>query len=106
MGRWELTAGPFVLGSAWYLLGLLSALVPLIIHLSRSRRTKKIRFSTTRFFTDQFLRSYRMSRLKELVLLACRMALFALRAVALAQPLLRPKGAAAGAGAGGGGGPR
>ena len=39
MGRWELTAGPFVLGSAWYLLGLLSALVPLIIHLSRSRRT-------------------------------------------------------------------
>ena len=42
-------------------------LIPLIIHLSRSRRTKKMRFSTTRFFTDQFLRSYRMSRLKEVV---------------------------------------
>src|SRR5947199_9052613 len=94
MGRWELPAGPFVLGSAWYLLGLLSALVPLIIHLSRSRRTKKMRFSTTRFFTDQFLRSYRMSRLKELLLLACRMALCAVLATALARPLFLSKGPA------------
>ena len=73
-----------------FLIGLLSAAIPLIIHLSRSRRTKKIRFSTTRFLTDQFLRSYRMSRLKELWLLAARMALCALFAMALAQPLIRP----------------
>jgi hypothetical protein len=73
-----------------YLIGLLAALIPLIIHLSRSRRTKKMRFSTTRFFTEQFLRSYRMSRLKELFLLACRMALFALLAMALARPFLPP----------------
>lgn len=75
-----------------YLFGLLAALIPLIIHLSRSRRTKKMQFSTTRFFTDQFLRSYRMSQLKELLLLGCRMALFALLATALAQPLIRPSG--------------
>jgi von Willebrand factor type A domain/Aerotolerance regulator N-terminal len=76
--------------NSWiYLLGALTALIPLVIHLSRSRRTKKMRFSTTRFFTDQFLRSYRMSRLREIVLLVCRMALFALLAVALAQPLLK-----------------
>jgi hypothetical protein len=74
-----------------YLFGVAAALIPLIIHLSRSRRTKKMRFSTTRFFTDQFLRSYRMSRLKELFLLACRMALFALFAMALAQPLYAPR---------------
>src|SRR5436305_11015254 len=73
------------------LIGALSAAIPLLIHLSRSRRTKKMRFSTTRFFTDQFLRSYRMSRLKELLLLACRMALCALLATALAQPLLAPQ---------------
>src|SRR4051812_10712543 len=85
-----------------YLFGLFAALIPLIIHLSRSRRTKKMRFSTTRFFTDQFLRSYRMSQLKELLLLACRMALFALLAVALAQPLIRPGGGPTLAG----GGPR
>ena len=72
--------------SPLYLIGLVSALIPLIIHLSRSRRTKKMRFSTTRFFTDQFLRSYRMSRLKELLLLVCRMALFGLLAMALARP--------------------
>src|SRR5207237_6604083 len=75
-----------------YLVGLSAAAIPLIIHLSRSRRTKKMRFSTTRFFTDQFLRSYRMSQLKEIFLLACRMALFALLAMALAQPLVRPSG--------------
>src|ERR1700731_2738681 len=82
----------FTLLSPLFLIGLLSAAIPLLIHLSRSRRTKKMRFSTTRFFTDQFLRSYRMSRLKELALLACRMALFALLAMALTQPLYMPKG--------------
>jgi hypothetical protein len=78
-----------------FLIGALAAAIPLVIHLSRSRRTKKMRFSTTRFFTDQFLRSYRMSRLKELFLLACRMALFFFLAVALARPLLLPKGQSA-----------
>src|SRR5688500_1025739 len=78
--------------SPLFLVGLLAAAIPLVIHLSRSRRTKVMRFSTTRFFTDQFLRSYRMSRLKELLLLACRMALFALLAVAMARPLLMPRG--------------
>ena len=74
-----------------FLIGLASAAIPLLIHLSRSRRQKKMQFSTTRFFTDQFLRSYRMSRLKELLLLACRMALCALFALALAGPMLRPR---------------
>src|SRR6266542_911883 len=79
----------------WWAFGALAAAIPLVIHLSRSRRTKKMRFSTTRFFTDQFLRSYRMSRLKELLLLACRMALFAFLAIALARPLVLPKGQSA-----------
>jgi hypothetical protein len=74
-----------------FLWGILAAVIPLIIHLSRSRRTRKMRFSTTRFFTDQFLRSYRMSRLKELLLLALRMALCGLLAFALARPLVMPE---------------
>jgi hypothetical protein len=76
----------FQLGPA--LAGLAAALIPVVIHLSRSRRTKKMRFSTTRFFTEQFLRSYRMSRIREVLLLLCRMALFALLGFAVAQPLL------------------
>jgi hypothetical protein len=82
----------FTLANPLFLIGLSAAAIPLLIHLSRSRRTKKIQFSTTRFFTDQFLRSYRMSRLKELLLLAFRMALCALMAVALAGPMLLPRG--------------
>jgi hypothetical protein len=84
----------FTFLSPFFLIGLLSAAIPLLIHLSRSRRTKKIQFSTTRFLTDQFLRSYRMSRLKELLLLAARMVLCALFAIALARPLMLPKGPA------------
>src|SRR5437867_9644006 len=76
--------------SPLFLIGLASAAIPLIIHLTRSRRTKRMQFSTTRFFTDQFLRSYRMSQVKELLLLSVRMALCALFATALAKPLLRP----------------
>lgn len=81
------------LGTPLFLLGLLSAAIPLLVHLSRSRRTRKMPFSTTRFFTDRFLRSYRMSRLKELVLLACRMALCMALALALAAPVWRGRGA-------------
>src|SRR3989442_15058429 len=73
-----------------YLFGALAALIPLVIHLSRSRRTKKMRFSTTRFFTDQFLRSYRMSQIRERFLLACRMAICALFAMALAKVWIPP----------------
>jgi hypothetical protein len=83
---------PITFLSPLFLVGLLAAAIPLVLHLSRSRRTKKMRFSTTRFFTDQFLRSYRMSRLKELLLLALRVALCALLALALARPLYAPRG--------------
>ncbi|MDP7275607.1 MAG: BatA domain-containing protein [Planctomycetaceae bacterium] len=79
----------FGLTTPLYLVGLLSAAIPLLIHLSRSRKTRTLRFSTTRFLTDQFLRSYRMSRLKELLLLAARMALCALLAMTFAEPFFK-----------------
>src|SRR6059058_3795160 len=85
--------GPLTIPAWGYLFGLLAALIPLIIHLSRSRRTRKMRFSTTRFFTEQFLRSYRMSKLREILLLVCRMALFALLAMALTGIFYAPGGA-------------
>lgn len=74
------------------LLGLFAAAIPLILHLSQSRRMHRMEFSSTRFFNDQFMRSYRMSRLKEIALLLLRMALVALLAMALAQPLVRTGG--------------
>jgi len=84
----------FAFLSPLFLTGVAAAAIPLLIHLSRSRRTRRIPFSTTRFFTDQFVRSYRMSRLKEMLLLAARMALFAVFAAALARPIFMPQGRA------------
>ncbi len=71
-----------------YLLGLAAALIPLILHLRRARQVRKITFSTTRFFDEQFIRAARRARLQDLLLMLLRMALFCLLALALAQPLM------------------
>ncbi|MEI7436624.1 MAG: BatA domain-containing protein [bacterium] len=78
-----------------FLAGLAAAAIPLLIHLTRSRRVKKITFSSTQFFGEDFLRSRRMSRVKEWLLLLARMALFAILALALARPVLLPQNRAA-----------
>jgi len=77
-----------------FLAGLAAAAVPVLVHLSRSRRTRRMRFSTTRFFTDQFLRSCRMSRVKERLLLALRVGVLVFLALAMARPVFLPKGMA------------
>ncbi|MBI1367710.1 MAG: VWA domain-containing protein [Planctomycetes bacterium] len=76
----------------WFLLGTLAAAIPLLLHLRRSRQRKKIVFSTTRFFDEQFLRSARRARVQDRLLMFLRMALLILFALALAQPLLRIPG--------------
>ncbi|HEX4141969.1 MAG TPA: VWA domain-containing protein [Pirellulales bacterium] len=73
----------------WFLLGLLAAAIPLLLHLRRAQRRNKIVFSTTAFFNEQFLQTARRARLQDQLLMLLRMALFALFALALAQPLLR-----------------
>ena len=52
-----------------FLAGLAAAAIPLLVHLTRSRRVKKMTFSSTQFFGEDFLRSSRMSRIKEWLLL-------------------------------------
>jgi len=85
----------------WFLLGLLSVTIPLILHLRRSRRTQKIVFSTTQFFDEDFIRSARRARIQDILLMMLRMALLAFFALALAQPLVRSKGLAGLLGLGG-----
>ena len=87
----------------WFLLGLISMAVPLILHLRRSRRAQRIVFSTTQFFDEQFIRSARRARLQDLLLLFLRVALLAFFVLALAQPLIRTPGLAALLNLGGGG---
>lgn len=78
----------------WFLLGLTAAAIPLLLHLRRSRQTRPIPFSCTRFFDEQFLRAARRARIQDLLLMLLRVALLALLALALAQPLIRSGGLA------------
>src|SRR5687768_1746352 len=76
----------------WFLLGLLAAAIPLVLHLRRSRQSKRIVFSTTRFFDEEFIRSSKRARVQDRVIMALRIALLALFALALAQPLAKLPG--------------
>jgi len=87
----------------WFLVGLISVAIPLILHLRRSRRAQKIVFSTTQFFDEDFIRSARRARLQDLLLMILRMALLSFFVLALAQPLIRTRGLARVLGLGGGG---
>ncbi len=69
-----------------YLWGLLGALIPVIIHLWRRRRAKRIRFGALVLLLDAHQRTRRKRRLWEILLLALRMLAIASLAVALAGP--------------------
>lgn len=75
-----------------YLIGLLSVAIPLVLHLRRSTRVKKIVFSTTRFFDEQFIKSSRRARFQDMFLMALRIALLALFVLALSQPIIGIRG--------------
>ncbi len=73
----------------WFLIGIVAAAIPLLLHLRRSRQSKPILFSCTRFFDEEFLKATRRARVQDLLLMMLRMLLLALLALALAQPLLK-----------------
>lgn len=80
--------------SPLFLFGLLAASIPLVLHLRRSTRHKRMLFSTTRFFDEQFIRSSRRAQFQDKVLMALRIALLALFVLALAQPFIKFPGLA------------
>jgi hypothetical protein len=73
-------------GSAW--LGLVSLVVPLLIHLLAQRKARVQKFPTLRFLQNIPLVQARRTRLADLLLLIVRTALLLLAVAALAQPLL------------------
>ena len=78
----------------WFLVGLLAVAVPPLIHLLRRRSRRRVRFSSLRFLQQIDRRSAQRYRLADLLVLALRMLVLGLLALALAQPLLRPAGLA------------
>lgn len=74
--------------NTYFLAGLAGAAVPILIHLLTRDRVRREPFSTLRFFQKASRRVLRRKRLREMILLAMRVAACALLALAFARPLL------------------
>jgi hypothetical protein len=80
----------------WALLGLVGAAAPVIVHWLARHHARKIRFPTIEFLMRSSPVSVQRHRLKDKRLMAIRMAIVAVAAVALAQPVwVRPDAPAA-----------
>jgi uncharacterized membrane protein len=86
----------FGLLNALFLLGLAAVAVPIIIHLIHKRHSRSVDFPSLMFLRLIDLRMASRQRLRELIVLALRIAAIALFAFALAKPILRTRTASAG----------
>mgnify|MGYP003575076974 CR=1 FL=1 len=77
------------------LAGLAAIAAPIIIHLLLRRKSQRLRFSTIQFFIKQDEQLMRRRKLRNLLLLATRVLLFALLVLAFARPFLPNQLAAA-----------
>jgi hypothetical protein len=73
----------------WFLAGALAAGLPVWLHLLRKHKTTPLPFSSLMFFERRIQSSIKHRRLRYLVLLALRMALVLLIALAFAHPYVR-----------------
>ena len=79
-----------------FLLGILAAAVPLIIHLWRRHQAKTVDFSSLMFLLAAHRQNVRRIQLKHLLILLLRVLIIILIALALARPLLKNRFAFAG----------
>jgi hypothetical protein len=84
-----------VIGNPLALLGLLAVAVPILIHLLGRHQSRIERFPTLRFIGTSRLNPTRRRRISDWPLLLVRMAIVALAALALSQPVLRQRPATA-----------
>ena len=73
----------------WFLAGALAVGLPVWLHLLKKHKTTPLPFSSLMFFERRIQSSIKHRRLRYLVLLALRMALFLLIALAFAHPYVR-----------------
>jgi hypothetical protein len=81
--------------NAAFLLGLAAVAVPVIIHLIHKRHSRSIDFPSLMFLRLIDLRMASRQKLRELIILALRIAAIALFAFALTKPILRTRSASA-----------
>ena len=80
-----------------FLVGMLAAAVPLLIHLWSRRQAKTVNFGSLMFLLVAHRQNVRRIQLKNLLILFLRMAIIILIAMALARPLLKNQFSFAGA---------
>ncbi|MFW6169053.1 MAG: BatA domain-containing protein [Planctomycetota bacterium] len=95
LGFWSLT-------SPWMLFWALAAVVPLLIHLWSRRRYEQVPWAAMRFLLAAIRKNARRWRLEQLILLALRMLILILLAIALADPIVAHLGAGPATGSRGG----
>jgi len=78
----------WLLASPWMLLWALAAVVPILIHLWSRRRYEEMPWAAMRFLLAAMRKNARRWRLEQLLLLAVRMSILILLAIALADPML------------------
>src|SRR5437879_549108 len=66
--------------------------IPLLIHLIRRRKLKVVQWAAMEFLRQSQRKQKRRLRIEELILLALRMLIVALAALAFARPVLRALG--------------
>ena len=72
-----------------FLVGLVTAAIPVIIHLLNRRRIRRIKFSSLEFLTDLARRRMRKINLRRLLILVLRTLAVAFLVMAFARPTLR-----------------
>jgi len=75
----------------FYIGGTVGVLVPLVLHLIQSRRTIRVKISTTRFLRLAQEKASRRIKLENILLWILRTALLVTLALAFAMPMLRSK---------------
>ena len=86
--------------SPWMLFWTLAAVVPVLIHFWSRRRHDEVPWAAMRFLLVAIRKNARRWRIEQLVLLALRMLILILLAIALADPMMAPAGSGATRGGG------
>src|SRR5688572_10513692 len=80
---------PFSFLNSAFLAGLVAAAVPILIHLFSRRKSKRMQFSSLQFIEEIAKRRVRKVRITQWLILALRVLVIALVALALGRPALR-----------------
>ena len=78
--------------SPWLLLGLLAVAIPLLLHLLARSRAQEVLFPTLRFLRISMEKTARRRRIQHVLLMFVRMAILALLALAVAEPISQALG--------------